>query len=100
MRRNLVHAVFSFLRIIRIGAPRIEEAFKSVETTLPVGLVVIDPHPRFAQTCRVEGTMMCAPLNVALDQPRLFEHLDMLGDAVEREIEAPGDLQDGGTLLR
>ena len=43
--------------------------------------------------------MMCAPLHIALDQPSLFEHLDMLRDAVEREIKVACNLQDSGALF-
>src|SRR5215472_8222133 len=52
------------------------------------------------QARSIKRAVMCAPVHGALDQPRLFEHLDVLGDAVKGELEVARDLQDRGTLAR
>ena len=75
-------------RHLRCGAILLDkEAFQDIEPLLPEFFVVADPfHAGMHGRC-IEMAYMLPPLDTAADQAGTLQHLDMLGDSVERHVE-------------
>src|SRR5262245_55422554 len=70
-----------------------------VESLLEVAAVLLDPLGDVAQPVGLEATR--APLRLAalLDQPRALQHLEVLGDCGQAELERSRQLPDGRLAL-
>src|SRR5579864_2736739 len=73
---------------------------QSIQPELPELAVVLQPGRSLAERRRIQPATMLAPHHLALDEPRPFEHQNVFRDRVERYRKWPGNLGNGGWLLR
>src|SRR5579864_605981 len=73
---------------------------QSIQPQVPKLAVELQPRRRFAQRRRIQPAAMLAPHYLALDEPCPFEHQNVFRNRVERYRKRPGNLRNGGWLLR
>src|SRR5213083_569570 len=66
-----------------------------VEAGLPDGPVLLGPGRDLLESCGVEGTRSVLGSLTPSDQPGPFEHLDVLRDGRQCQLERLGELVDG-----
>src|SRR5439155_16985621 len=72
----------------------------SVEAGFPDGPVLLGPRRNRLEWCGVEGARSVLGALAPCDQPRPFEHLDVLRDGRQRHVEGLGEVVDVCFALR
>src|SRR5882672_12310686 len=74
----------------------LEVAFQLVESLLPVAAVVLDPVGDALERIGLEPARPPLRLAPALDQARVLEHLEVLGDGGKAHVKRLGQFHDRG----
>src|SRR6516162_2909522 len=90
-----------FVSVMALDVPSsmfelVEIVVHAVKARLPDGPVLLDPGRHHSQAGRVEGARSVLGALAADDQPGLLQHLDVLGDCRERQVERVCELVDRG----
>ena len=88
---------FPFFALLRLVG---DKSFQGRQPVFPELAVVLDPLGRVGHGAGVERKDVVAALHRAPHEFRALEHLDVLGDGVERHRKIAGDLGDAGVGQR